>query len=89
MSDDDEARRFALEHAHYVQDIPYWRAAAARCGSPVLDLGAATGRVAIPLARDGHEVWALDRSGAMLAELMSGTLPSGCPVAASWTGHRP
>lgn len=69
MSDDDEARRFALEHAHYVQDIPYWRAAAARCGSPVLDLGAATGRVAIPLARDGHEVWALDRSGAMLAEL--------------------
>ena len=67
MSDDDEARRFALEHAHYVQDIPYWRAAAARCGSPVLDLGAATGRVAIPLARDGHEVWALDRSGAMLA----------------------
>ncbi|HSJ73919.1 MAG TPA: class I SAM-dependent methyltransferase [Miltoncostaeaceae bacterium] len=69
MSDDGEARRFALEHAHYVQDLPFWRAAAARCGSPVLDLGAATGRVAIPLARDGHEVWALDRSRAMLAEL--------------------
>ena len=69
MSDDDEARRFALEHAHFVEDLPYWRAAAARCGSPVLDLGAATGRVAIPLARDGHEVWALDRSPAMLAEL--------------------
>ena len=44
-------------------------AAAARLGSPVLDLGAAAGRVAIPLARDGHEVWALDRSPAMLAEL--------------------
>jgi SAM-dependent methyltransferase len=69
VSDDGEARRFALEHAHYVEDLPFWRAAAARCGSPVLDLGAATGRVAIPLARDGHEVWALDRSPAMLAEL--------------------
>jgi SAM-dependent methyltransferase len=69
VSDDDEARAFALEHAHYSDDIPFWRAAAARLGSPVLDLGAATGRVAIPLARDGHEVWALDRSEAMLAEL--------------------
>jgi SAM-dependent methyltransferase len=69
VSADDEARGFALEHAHYDADLPFWRAAAARCGSPVLDLGAATGRVAIPLARDGHEVWALDRSEAMLAEL--------------------
>lgn len=69
MSDDDEARRFALEHAHYREDIPFWRAAARRRGGPVLDLGSATGRVALPLARDGHEVWALDRSPAMLAEL--------------------
>jgi SAM-dependent methyltransferase len=67
--DEEEARRFALEHAHFREDLPLWRAAAARCGSPVLDLGAAAGRVAIPLARDGHEVWALDRSEAMLAEL--------------------
>jgi SAM-dependent methyltransferase len=69
VSDDDEARRFALEHAHYDEDLPFWRAAAARLGSPVLDLGCATGRVAIPLARDGAEVWAVDRSPAMLAEL--------------------
>lgn len=66
---DDEARGFAREHAHYVEDLPYWRAAAARLGSPVLDLGAAAGRVAIALARDGAEVWAVDRSPAMLAEL--------------------
>ena len=52
---DDEARGFALEHAHYTRDIPFWRAAAARLGSPVLDLGCATGRVALPLARDGAE----------------------------------
>ena len=66
---DDEARRFALEHAHYDEDVPFYRAAAARLGSPVLDLGAATGRLALPLARDGAEVWALDRSPAMRAEL--------------------
>lgn len=66
---DDEARRFTAEHAHYGEDIAFWRAAAARLGGPVLDLGAAAGRVAVSLARDGHEVWALDRSPAMLAEL--------------------
>ena len=65
----DEARRFAVEHAPYDDDIAFWRRHAARLGGPVLDLGCATGRVAIPLARDGHEVWALDRSPAMLDEL--------------------
>jgi SAM-dependent methyltransferase len=65
----DEARRFAAEHGHYVEDLPSWRAAAARLGSPVLDLGAAAGRVAIPLARDGAVVWALDHSSEMLDEL--------------------
>jgi len=69
VSDDDEARRFAAEHAHYDEDIAFWRRHAARLGGPVLDLGCATGRVAIPLARDGHDVWALDRSTAMLDEL--------------------
>ena len=66
---DDEARRFAVEHAHYREDLPFWRAAAARLGSPVLDLGAAAGRVSVPLARDGSEVWAVDRSPGMLAEI--------------------
>ena len=63
-------RRFALEHAHYTRDLPFWRAArgaarARRCST----WARATGRVALPLARDGAEVWALDRSPAMLAEL--------------------
>ena len=66
---DDEARRFMAEHAHYTEDLPFWRAAAARLGSPVLDLGAAAGRIALDLARAGHTVWALDRSPAMLAEI--------------------
>lgn len=39
----------------------------------VLELGAGSGRVTIPLARDGHEVVAVDQSKAMLARLRSRT----------------
>jgi SAM-dependent methyltransferase len=69
IDDAGYARRFAAEHAHYDEDLPFWRGLAARLGSPVLDLGAASGRVAIRLARDGHEVIAVDRSPHMLREL--------------------
>lgn len=39
----------------------------------ILELGAGSGRVTIPLARDGHEVVALDQSKAMLGKLRSRT----------------
>lgn len=68
-ADRDYARRFALEHAHYEEDLPFWRALAAAAPGPVLDAGAATGRVALDLARHGHEVWAVDASPAMVAEM--------------------
>ena len=62
--------RFALEHAHYMRDLPFWRRLPRRgSGRRCSTWGAATGRVTLPLARDGAEVWALDRSPAMLAEL--------------------
>jgi SAM-dependent methyltransferase len=47
--------------------IDWFRAIARRTGGPILELGCGTGRVAIPLAEDGHEVVGLDRSPAMLA----------------------
>jgi SAM-dependent methyltransferase len=65
----DDPTRYAREHAHYVEDLEFWSEAANEGGGPVLDLGCAVGRVTIPLARDGHEVWALDRSAAMIARL--------------------
>jgi SAM-dependent methyltransferase len=65
----DDPLRYAREHAHYDDDLGFWRDLADTCGGAILDLGCAVGRVTIPLARDGHEVWALDRSEAMLAEL--------------------
>ena len=49
------------------EDIALYEALAYRFGDPVLEIGAGTGRVAIPLAQAGHTVVALDASPAMLA----------------------
>ena len=63
--------RFAIEHGHYDEDIPFWLALAQEIGGPVLDVGAAVGRVTIPIARLGHEVCALDGSQGMLETLVA------------------
>ena len=60
-----------------------WRGAVMRLrewahGGPVLELGVGTGRVAIPLAEAGVEVWGLDASPAMLERLRA--RPGGAAV---------
>lgn len=58
-----------VECGGYVADLPLWRRLAAESGGSVLDVGAGTGRVALDLARAGHEVTALDVDAELLAEL--------------------
>lgn len=58
-----------LECGRYSEDLPLWRELAAECGGPILDLGAGTGRVALDLARAGHEVLALDCDALLLTAL--------------------
>ena len=58
-----------LECGAYRADLPLWRTLAAREGGPVLDVGAGAGRVALDLARAGHEVVALDRDPVLLEAL--------------------
>ncbi len=58
-----------VENGAYDADLPLWRELAAAAGSPVLDLGAGTGRVAIDLAAAGHAVVALDSDPDLLAAL--------------------
>ncbi|GAA4253358.1 methyltransferase domain-containing protein [Azospirillum formosense] len=50
-------------------DVPFYKERAAETGGPVLEIGCGTGRLTIPLARAGHEVWAVDVSAAMLDQL--------------------
>jgi SAM-dependent methyltransferase len=58
-----------LECGSYTADLTFWRALAQRVGGPVLDVGAGTGRTALALAREGHEVVAIDYDDELLAEL--------------------
>ncbi|MGZ4196567.1 MAG: class I SAM-dependent methyltransferase [Solirubrobacteraceae bacterium] len=58
-----------VECGGYAQDLSLWRSLAAQRGDPVLDVGAGTGRIALDLARHGHEVVALDHDPVLVAEL--------------------
>ena len=58
-----------VECGGYAQDLSLWRSLAADHGDPILDVGAGTGRIALDLARRGHEVFALDHDPALVAEL--------------------
>ena len=58
-----------VECGAYTADLPLWRHLAEEAGGPVLDVGAGTGRVALDLARAGHDVTALDVDADLLAEL--------------------
>jgi SAM-dependent methyltransferase len=64
-----DAALYDYEYRRRRADVTFYRELARRRGGPVLDLGAGSGRLAIQLARDGHEVVAVDRSPAMLARL--------------------
>ncbi len=58
-----------LECGSYTEDLPCWRALAQRCGGPVLDIGAGTGRTTLDLARLGHAVTAIDLDDELLEQL--------------------
>jgi SAM-dependent methyltransferase len=58
-----------VECGAYAADLPLWEELAERAAGPVLDLGCGTGRVALHLARRGHEVTGLDRAPELVDEL--------------------
>jgi SAM-dependent methyltransferase len=67
-----------VECGAYAADLPLWEELAAGADGPLLDLGCGTGRVALHLARRGHEVTGLDREPDLVAELnrRAGGLPA-------------
>jgi SAM-dependent methyltransferase len=78
-----------LECGSYDADLPLWLGLAETAGGRVLDIGAGTGRVALPLARAGHPVVALDRDPVLLAALheRAAGLPVTCACADACDFH--
>ena len=61
------AELYDEQYKHYRDDLAFYTRLADDYGSPVLELGAGTGRVSAALAKAGHKVVGLDISDAMLA----------------------
>lgn len=57
---------YELSFGEKGDDLDFFRSMARRTGGPILELGCGTGRVTIPLARDGHRVVGMDVSSAQL-----------------------
>jgi SAM-dependent methyltransferase len=67
-----DAALYDYEYRRRRADVTFYRELARNrlpAGAAILELGAGSGRVTIPLARDGFHVTAVDRSPAMLARL--------------------
>lgn len=60
------AELYEAFHSRYMDDLPYWLDLAAAYPAPALELGCGTGRVLLPMARAGWEIWGLDHDAAML-----------------------
>jgi SAM-dependent methyltransferase len=63
----DDPVLYDWEYRRRRQDVAFYRMLADERGGPILDAGCGTGRLLVPLARDGHRVVGIDRSPAMLA----------------------
>lgn len=60
---------YNIMEGDFQDDVPFILEYALEEGSPVLDVGAGTGRISLPLAREGMKVYALDNDPDMLAQL--------------------
>ncbi len=60
------ARFYDLDFGEADADLFMYQQFASRCGSPILELGCGTGRVLLPLARQGYEITGVDLSQSML-----------------------
>ena len=62
-----DAAFYDAVHGEGGDDLQFWAPFAREQDGPLLEVGAGTGRLTLPLARDGHALTALDPSPAMLA----------------------
>lgn len=67
---------FDLVHRGYRGDVDWYRSTIGYASSLVIDLGCGTGRLALPLAGDGHRVIAIDDSEEMVEVLRQQITPA-------------
>ena len=75
------ARLYDLDLSEDPGDLDLYRALAARADGPILELAVGTGRLAVPLARDGYAVTGVDLDPAMLARARAAADTEGLEVA--------
>jgi SAM-dependent methyltransferase len=64
-----DAALYDHDYGRRREDVRYYRALARQVGGPILELGCGTGRLLVPLLRDGHKVFGVDLAEPMLARL--------------------
>src|SRR6266699_1562726 len=57
---------YDIEHAQFDEDLSLYTNFAEMCGNPLLELACGSGRLLVPLARQGYELTGVDSSGSML-----------------------
>jgi SAM-dependent methyltransferase len=57
---------YDIEHAHFDEDLNLYANYAELCGSPLLELACGSGRLLVPLAREGYQLTGVDNSASML-----------------------
>jgi len=61
-----DGRHYDAQHTDVYGDLSFYSAQAQRFGDPILELACGTGRLTIPLAREGYDITGLDISVGML-----------------------
>ena len=63
-----DGRHYDLAYSDYTEDIDFWVEQAKRYGGPVLEIACGTGRITMPLAKEGYEVTGIDLAESMLEQ---------------------
>lgn len=77
---DEIARCYALEYAAWTSDVDFFLRRLPPGTGPVLELGCGSGRVSLPIARNGHRVVGLDLSTEMLSLARAQATREGVPA---------
>ena len=63
-----DGRHYDLAYSDYTEDIDFWVEQAKHYGGPVLEIACGTGRITMPLVKEGLEVTGIDLAESMLEQ---------------------